>query len=220
MGDRKPGPLCSSQLGPDWIDNGTSCRSRTSSRGPLGMLMSLAMGATPKGRKKEEQDEQGEQDKALIEYDIQVIHSSGFGKTGEGKQIVALLNHLNKDGKIAYGNTGADEGRGDWDGEKITVNEDFRQNLCSTSATLVHEASHALWRRKHPKPSGNDKSALFKDAVEDELHAQENELIIYTWLKSNKGCPSDFLLDTRLGRKNNGMLRKVIEESFSAIKTP
>lgn len=213
MGDRKPGPICASQLGPDWIDAGTSCRSRTSS-GPLGILMSLAMRATPKDPKQAAQDEE---DKALITYDIQVIGSSQFGKTREGKEIVVLLNRLHRNGTIAYGTTSEDDGRGSWDGQNITVNGDFRENLCSTSATLVHEGSHALWRKKHPKPDGKDKSKLFKDAVEDELHAQENELVIYTWLKNNKGCSDDFVLETRLKRNNNGTLRSVIEESFTAI---
>jgi hypothetical protein len=190
------------------------CRSRTTSKGPLGIVMSLALGATPKAPKQMTQEEQ---DKGVIGYDIQVIDSSPFGKTGEGQEIVTVLKSLNKNGKIAYGNTSADDGRGAWDGQNITVNEEFRENLCSTSATLVHEASHALWRKKHPKPSGKNKSELFKDAVEDELHAQENELIIYTWLKNNKNCSADFLLDTRLQRKNKGTLRSVIEENFSAI---
>jgi hypothetical protein len=176
--------------------------------------MSLAMGAAPKAPKKAEQ----EVPDGVIGYDIKVIGGSPFGKAGEGQEIVALLNGLNKNGKIAYGNTSADDGRGDWDGENITVNEEFRERVCSTCATLVHEGSHALWRKKHPKPSGNDKKALFKDAVEDELHAQENELIIYTWLRnSNKDYPADFLLDTRLQRKNAGTLKSVIEENFSAI---
>jgi hypothetical protein len=217
MGDRKPGPICSSELGSNWIDDGTRCRSRTSSKGPLGILMSLAMGAVPKDPSQAAQDEE---DKALIGYDIQVIGSSQFGKTREGQDIVVILTRLHRNGNIAYGDTSADDGRGSWDGQIITVSQDFRQNLCSTSATLVHEASHALWRKKHPKPDGKDKSKLFNDAVEDELHAQENELTIYTWLKNNKGCSADFLLDTRLERKKKGILRSVIEESFSAIATP
>ena len=213
MGDRKPGPICSSQLGPDWIDAGTRCRSRTSS-GPLGILMSLAMGATPKDPKKAAQDEE---DKALIGYDIQVIGSSQFGKTREGKEIVVLLNRLHRNGNIVYGDTSEDDGRGSWDGQNIMVNGDFRANLCSTSATLVHEASHALWRKKHPKPDGKDKAKLFTDAVEDELHAQENELVIYTWLKDNKGCSDDLVLETRVKRQKNGTLRSVIEDNFSAL---
>ncbi len=214
MGDRKPGPICSSQLGSDWIDAGTRCRSRSSSTGPLGILMSLAMGAIPK---ESQTGSQPEQDNALIGYDIEVIGKSKFGRTGEGQGIVVLLNRLYQNGNIAYGDTSEDDGRGYWDGNSITVNEDFRGNLCSTSATLVHEASHAMWRKKHPKPNGKDKSKLFKDAVEDELYAQENELVIYTWLKDSKGCPSDLVLETRLQRKKSGTLKSVIEQSFSAI---
>lgn len=31
-----PGPLCAARLGPDWIDNGTACLSRTPASGPIG----------------------------------------------------------------------------------------------------------------------------------------------------------------------------------------
>lgn len=44
MGERLPKPMCSTQLGADWIDKGTMCRSRSSPPGPIG-LRSRHMGA-------------------------------------------------------------------------------------------------------------------------------------------------------------------------------
>ncbi len=47
MGDRIPGPICSSRVGDDWIDAGTSCRSRSGMPGPLRLVGSLLLGALP-----------------------------------------------------------------------------------------------------------------------------------------------------------------------------
>lgn len=38
MGGRAPGPLCSARLGDDWIDAGTTCRSKTNRPGPTEVL--------------------------------------------------------------------------------------------------------------------------------------------------------------------------------------
>jgi hypothetical protein len=48
MGERVPGPLCSTRVGDDWIDLGTTCRSRSSKPGPTGVadvLVSVALNA-------------------------------------------------------------------------------------------------------------------------------------------------------------------------------
>jgi hypothetical protein len=36
MGQRRPGSQCGSQVGPAWIDEGTTCRSRSNPPGPIG----------------------------------------------------------------------------------------------------------------------------------------------------------------------------------------
>ena len=38
MSNRPPGPLCSSQLGPNWIDQGTTCLFRSALANPLGVV--------------------------------------------------------------------------------------------------------------------------------------------------------------------------------------
>ncbi len=37
MGDTLPGSTCAERLGPDWIDDGTTCRMRCNARGPTGL---------------------------------------------------------------------------------------------------------------------------------------------------------------------------------------
>src|SRR5262245_13448344 len=40
MAERPPGPLCTTQVGSEWIDQGTGCRSRTAPPGPAGVSKS------------------------------------------------------------------------------------------------------------------------------------------------------------------------------------
>ncbi len=226
MAGQKPGPICSSKLGPDWIDAGTMCRSRTSPPGPLGcdctqlpapeadrsssphmplamrLATSLVMGATPK------KPERLEGEKAMIQYDIELIAGSPFGLTPEGRKIVKVLHDLDARDGIAYGETGG--ARGDFYGTGITVNKDYHGNACQTILELVHEASHATWRAKHPLVKGKPES--LKEATDNELFAQENELKIYTWLKDKQHLiVSDPEMEQRLKRQADGTLRSVIE---------
>jgi hypothetical protein len=41
MGNRKPGPVCSTRVGDDWIDKGTACRTRVGAPGPAGVAEDL-----------------------------------------------------------------------------------------------------------------------------------------------------------------------------------
>ena len=43
MGERVPGPLCSTRVGADWIDGGTTCRTRSSTPGPTGLGVADAL---------------------------------------------------------------------------------------------------------------------------------------------------------------------------------
>lgn len=209
MAGNKPGPTCSSNVGPNWIDAGTTCRARSGPSGPLGILMSLVMGASPQtGESKEEQ----RATMAMITYDIDVISDSPFGKTAEGKDIVKRLRSLNSRGKVAYGGN-MDGTRGDWDGQIIRIDERFRGNAFRTITELVHEASHARWRSGHPLVKGQVSS--LKGNVDDELRARENQLIIYKYLKEKKGCPEDIELELRLRQQAAGTMRQSIEEGFN-----
>ena len=209
MGERTPGPLCGSRLGNEWIDTGTNCRSRSGAPGPLGILTSLVMGAAPvdlDAKKKEDEA------KIMFRDGINTIAASPFAKTPEGKEIVKLLRELFKSGNIRYGQT-LDGSRGDWDGTTIRVNEDYRGIAYRTIPELVHEATHALWRKKN-KTAPKDEKDKWKADIDDELHARENQLIMYTHLRDKLGWPKDSLMEMRLERQKNGTLRQTIEQSF------
>jgi hypothetical protein len=208
--------MCSSRLGPDWIDDGTMCRSRSSPPGPLRFVMSLVMGAAPEHHKNLDLEKvQAEQ--AMIGYDIDCIADSPLGSTPDGRRIVDLLRRLHAAGAIAYGET--DDDRGHFYGTGITVNKDFSGNLCKTIPTLVHEASHATWRARNPILKGHKES--LKASVDNELYAEENELAIYKWLKDEKKlCSGDPELDLRLDRQKQGSLKSVIEEHEKENRNP
>lgn len=211
MGDRKVGPVCVSKVGGGWIDGGTLCRARSGAPGPAGMVLAMVLGATPKPALTDEQSAT----MAMIDYDIGLIAKSPFGKTKEGGRMVQLLRELNRRGDVLYGET-FDDSRGDWDGKTIRINENARGKMYPTVLELVHEASHALWRKRHP--AGKVAADVQKQNVDDELHAQENQLDVYVYLRDKLGCPKDLELELRLERRANGELRKAIEERFGLVQ--
>ena len=204
MAGAKPGPTCGFERGPNWNDEGTTCRSLSPAPGPLGFVMSLVMGASP-------QDKLSKNDlrtmQAMFGVNIDKIASSPFGSTPEGKKIVGLLRRLNDGGNIVYGGN-LHNTRGDWDGKVIRIDEAYRSSSYRTITELVHEATHALWRKTHPlSKSGTTASA--NDDIDDELHARENQLIMYQYLR-DQGGPEDAELEIRLQRQRAGTLRQSI----------
>jgi hypothetical protein len=170
------------------------------------------MGAAPNDEQTAEQHDA----QAMFTYDIDIIAKSPFGTSAEGKEMAQLLNVLNHSGNVVYGET-LDEGRGDWDGATIVVNQNFRGKFFPTVLELVHEGSHAVWRKHHPTKAKSGKDAP-EDNVTEELHAQENQLLFYKYLKKAKGCPDDPELELRLERQARGTLRQFIEERFKKSK--
>src|SRR5207253_2000008 len=113
---------------------------------------------------------------------------------------------------VQYGPT-LDGSRGDWDGTTIRVNQDYRGNAHRTIPELVHEATHALWRKNH-KTKIKDANDKWKADIDDELHARENQLLMYKYLRDTLGWPTDSIMEMRLERQDNGTLRQTIEQSF------
>jgi hypothetical protein len=196
MGDRKPGKTCSSELDDDWIDEGTNCRAKSQASGPTG-TDDAAADATV---------EKLDGTKGMLEFDIGTIDQSPFGHTPDGQRIVAFLRALNAKDEIVYGDTDGD--RGGWDGQTLTINREFYGKGGPTITELVHEASHALWGRDHPRAKGVRQTA--KEAADDEYRAEKNQLAIYAWLKNVKGYPADATLDQRLEQEARGTLRTAI----------
>ena len=145
-------------------------------------------------------------EQGMIEYDIDLIAGSKFASSPEGEKIVQLLRRFSDKKLIAYGNTGT--ARGEFYGTGITIKKDYSGNVGNTILELVHEAAHATWRASHPL---NGKGEPLEHAVSNELFAQEQELIIYRWLKDRQGF-SDYLMDLRLERQARGTLKLTIAE--------
>jgi len=146
-------------------------------------------------------------ERAMFTADIEIIAHSPLGKTPAGQKIVSMLRRYAEQNNITYGETQGDRAAVD---SQITVNKDYYGNLCKTVTALVHEASHAVWRAAHPIRKGHPES--LGEAVDNELYAETNELIIYQWLKDvKKLCQPDPELDLRLDRKARGTLRSTID---------
>ena len=177
MSNRIPGPICSSKLGSDWIDEGTLCRSQSSAGGPLGMLMSMVMAADPpplsederalqKWRKDNELEKK--QSKESLERDtpnhikkcIAKLAQLSIGPRGawrssqERDLILKKLEALNKANMIKWLEN-IEDGRGGHDRGEITVAVDLHWGNWDEDAwmksapVLVHEGTHAVWNDRH-----------------------------------------------------------------------
>jgi hypothetical protein len=206
MGGKKHGVICTTQVGSDFIDGGTLCRTQSSSSGPLGMLLSMTMGgALPfedeETRRKREADKEAArqlaEDETLFRVNVDLIAGSPFGRSPEGMKVVQALRRYLGSKNVLYGGT-LDDGRADWDGQTIRVNDNYRAKAVQTIVELVHEGSHVAWRSKHQKPT--DRDAARKDDEDDEALARKNQLAVYTWLRATMHLPADEELERRLQR--------------------
>jgi hypothetical protein len=209
MGLGYPRPLCTFFLEADFLDTGTTALARSPAPVPAGSEES----ATAK-------PEMVEGQKGIFNVDIDIIASSPFGRTGDGKQIVALLRNWNATGKITYGVThpivdGDEPPRGEWEGNVMTINHEFSTNLGKTIVELVHEASHAIWRGGH---SLKGKPESLEQAVENELFCVNKQLEIYKWLRDVRHFPTDLVLEMRLEQVAAKTLRSSIEEHEKKIR--
>lgn len=135
--------------------------------------------------------EAAEAARAMFDYDITLIQQSSIGQTQQGKEIVELLKTFNKAGRIKYA---AMEERGAWDGTDILVNANYLGKVYVTTCELVHEASHALWRKKNP----NKKAMTQLEIDSEERDARIVQAKVYVWLRTRQGAPVDSDLENRL----------------------
>lgn len=114
VGARIPGPLCSSRVGNDWIDAGTSCRSRSGMPGPLRFVGTLILGALPPNPEKVTFDKEhlysmapeGARKRAI---DLQIIsgdYSRGREISIENEAYLKQLIEIASDGKAKVGASG------------------------------------------------------------------------------------------------------------------
>jgi hypothetical protein len=206
MSGERPGPICGSKRGSHWIDSGTLIRSRSGAPGPLGMLMSLVMGAAP-GSEEEKQRKSDQQ--AMFTYDIDEIEKARIPDLKDKAAIVAELRSLNENFLIQYGET-LNDSRGDWDGSIIRINENYDGKIYPTMIELVHEGTHALTTKQN---SGKGGKAKKTSNAEEELQSQKNQLLMYVYLRDTKKY-EDPEMDQRLQNLSNGTLKKNLEEKF------
>jgi hypothetical protein len=129
MADRKPGIMCASRLGEDWIDGGTMCRSRTSSPGILGTVLSLATGAVPASPPS---------DAEAFKTAIDLFRETPASKSPHGARVLAKLEESLLAGNISYGgDNSSNSGTG-----KIQIEASYRGDIANTSISLVHEGFH------------------------------------------------------------------------------
>lgn len=128
--------------------------------------------------------------RAMFDYDITLIQQSSIGNTTQGKEIVELLRTFNEAGRIKYTEM---EERGAWDGTDILVNANYLGKVFITTCELVHEASHALWRKKNPT-----KVMTQIEIDNEEKDARVVQAKVYVWLRASKGAPVDSDLENRL----------------------
>jgi hypothetical protein len=205
---KKPGHTCSLTDG-TVLDGGTNCLAVSPQPGSTGISQEDANAAAKAAdadlKANYKPPKSDDTTHILIDDDIKFIVQSPFGKTDEGKEIVALLKRLNKNRDIVYADCYGD--RGGWDGTTISINQDFSGKKYPTIIELVHEGTHALWRQKHAKGTGNSA----KDKVDDEFHAQKNQLDMYHYLRDTVSF-SDMDMESRLKKLDNETLRQGIED--------
>jgi hypothetical protein len=212
---RKPGPVCSSNADGSIIDAGTNCLAKSPEPGSIGVNaaddVAAAKAADALMRKNEKRPKSNDLTQLLIGEDIKIIAASPLGQTDEGRQIVALLTRLNKNHDIVYDDTAG--ARGDWDGNTIRINPQYDAKAYPTAIELVHEATHALWRSKHKSKKKVSPEEERERSIDDELHAQENQLNMYRHFRDTNKY-ENWQMDLRLERLDNGSLRAGIEEGF------
>ncbi len=111
-------------------------------------------------------------DQQTIDQAIALIEAGDFGKTEEGKKVLANIYKLNREGKINFRNYGDDGTRGEWTGSEINVDQNYNRDPESTASELVHEATHNLNEDENP-------AAKSKNTIDEEMRTNENQLDLY-----------------------------------------
>lgn len=192
MGDKPAGPLCLTKAGKKWVDGGTLCQARSPKPGPAGLKAGKVIEVNRRGKG---QPPELSADEAMLSGAVSVLEESPFAGSQEGKQVLTLLRGLLQQKQIEFGDV--EDDRGGFDGTSIIVNQEYRGNLLRTVPTLVHEATHALYRRAHPLQPG--KQETLEELTENEYRSERNEVEIYVWLRDEKKWGEDSILNRRAG---------------------
>jgi hypothetical protein len=135
---------------------------------------------------------------------IAKIENSTFGKTDEGKKVVAKLKELQKAGKIKFKKL-PDTTRGDWGSGEIGVNDKYAADVDATASELVHEATHAVNEDDFP-------ASKTKLTIDEEMRTNTNQLEFYKEQKADGY--NDPELDRRLAEQKKGKLRDDVRNRY------
>lgn len=157
-----------------------------------GFPMVLIGGSTPPATDEEALDEA-----------MNLIRTSEFGKTEEGKKVLAKLEAMKRNGDIRFKHF--DGGiRGEYGSGGVSVNEKYNRDPDAIASELVHEATHGIESDNHIFPHGN--------TIDEEMHTNNNQLDIYEEQR-DEGF-RDPELERRRTARNNGTLRDDIRSRY------
>jgi len=221
MGDRIPGPTCGSRLGRDWIDPGTTCRSKNSPKGAVG-LGPASHGRTS-GRRRALPRPRRCDGRGTIKEGIRVLRDeSPFAEYDYGKDILDLLEAYERREKhyregIRYGKV--EGARAEWHRTGITIREDFCGDIEVTILEMVHEAAHAHYDQISPLPDRSMES-IIQNETDSEYYSVINQIDVYLWLKERNPQFTDEFMERRIKLAEQGQLRKMLEDMMRADRTP
>jgi hypothetical protein len=232
MGNRIPGPVCGSRLGPDWIDPGTTCRSKSSPPGPAGHQAAGSGSATAGSAQRSSSAVPGAKPRPRrcpgpknIKKAIRLIKQSPLADVDNdyGHEIIRLLDLYEqrageryRDG-IRYKNV--EGARGEWTGIGIGIRRDFCGNIEGTILELVHEASHARFAQTNPLPD-RSRESIIQNETDSELYSILNQIDIYNWLRERNPNFIDQRMEQRIWLLQSGKLRQVIEYTVKSDRPP
>jgi len=221
MGNRIPGPVCSSRLGPDWIDSGTTCRSKNSPPGAVGL--GPASHGKASGRRRALPRPRRCDGPGTIKKGIRVLRDeSPFAEHDYGREILDLLDAYERREKnyregISYGKV--EGARAEWHGTGITIREDFCGDVEGTILELVHEASHAHYDQVSPLQDHSMES-IIQNETDSEYYSVINQIDVYLWLKERNPQYTDDFMERRIKLNEMGLLRKMLEDIMRRERTP
>jgi uncharacterized Zn-binding protein involved in type VI secretion len=147
-------------------------------------------------------------DAECMEDALNLIRASDWAKTEEGKKVLALLEQMQKDGKLQYNRFG-DDTRGAYKDGKVFVSDGYNRDPDGTASELVHEGTHAVADNESMNPFRN------KNSVDEEVRTNTNQNDFYS--EQRDTWQSDELDDRRdiIGDGSNlSDLRKDIHDRY------
>jgi uncharacterized Zn-binding protein involved in type VI secretion len=135
---------------------------------------------------------------------LDMIKASDFGKTPEGKKVIAKLEALDAAGQIQFGGDPAN--RGEWNAATgIKVNPSYATDPNQVASELMHEGTHGLNEDEFP-------ASKSKATIDEELRTNTNQLDLYEEQRRSGFRDPD--LEQRRTDRANGKLRDNVRRRY------